>query len=192
MKKFTRLDEIDWQGFVSSTLNEFVPALSAGGEMNAQKLEELMIYLGSHPKVQDLGSTKLWKLIYLIDSKSKREFGDSVTGSEFIKYPYGPVPSRGEKHLRKMIKSGALLASQRKMGDKTLNEVKSKREADKSLFCAGELEIMDSICAEFGGNWAITLSMLSHREPSWHYAESMNKLSPELMSYGCAEDPEGL
>ena len=73
--------------------------------IHSRKLDELIVHLGARPDVVDLGLTKLWKLIYYIDAQAVRDLGVPVTGSEFIKYQHGPVPSRGEKHLRQLVRS---------------------------------------------------------------------------------------
>jgi uncharacterized phage-associated protein len=160
--------------------------------MHSRKLEELIVHLGSHSGVTNLGLTKLWKLIYFVDARALRELGEPVTGSEFIKYEHGPVPSRGEKHLRRMTRNGEVTTTPRDVGGKTLNEVKAARTPDLSVFSKVELGVIDAVCAELGRKSATILSDLSHKEPSWHYAPMREKLSPELMAYGCEEDAEGL
>lgn len=160
--------------------------------MHKKKLQELIVHLGSHPGVRNLGLTKLWKLIYFVDSKALREFGEAVTSSEFIKYQHGPVPSRGEKSLKQLVRREEVTTAPRQVGGVTLNEVKSIRGADLSVFSAGELALIDCVCDELGGKSASVLSDLSHKEPAWHYAELMAKLSPELIAYGQSEDPDGL
>jgi uncharacterized phage-associated protein len=160
--------------------------------MHSRKLEELIVHLGSHPSVTNLGLTKLWKLIFFVDARALRDLGEPVTGSEFIKYEHGPVPSRGEKLLRKMNRSGEVTTTQRSVGGKTLNEVKATRLPDLRVFSKLELGLIDEVCTELGRKSATLLSDLSHKEPSWHYAPMREKLSPELMAYGCAEDAEGL
>ena len=160
--------------------------------MHSRKLEELIVYLGKQPGVTNLGLTKLWKLIYFVDSQSLRELGESVTGSEFIKYEHGPVPSRGEKHWRRMTRSGEVTTTARDIGGKTLNEVKTTRDADLTVFSKVELELIDRVCSRYGRKTAKELSDLSHQEPSWHYAGLRDKLSPELMLYGAEEDADGL
>lgn len=156
------------------------------------KLSELIVYLGQHPEVQNLGLTKLWKLIFFVDAKAVRDLGEPVTGSEFIKYQHGPVPSRGDKFLRKLVKCGDVKTSQRTVGAKTLNEVVAVRPADMSVFSADERALIDEVCSDLGRKTAVALSDLSHKEPSWHYAEMMGKLSPELIAYGCEEDSDWL
>lgn len=160
--------------------------------VHGRKLSELIVYLGEHPKVDNLGLTKLWKLIFFIDAKSSRDLGAPLTGSEFIKYQHGPVPSRGEKHLRQLLRAGDVKTAARSIGGKTLNEVTSVRSADLAAFSGEEKALIDAVCAELGRKSAVALSELSHREPSWHYAELMGKLSPELITYGTKEDADGL
>lgn len=142
--------------------------------------------------MNNLGLTKLWKLISFIDAKAVRNLGEPVTGSEFIKYEHGPVPSRGEKHLRLLVRSAEVTTSPRDIGGKMLNEVKSARAADLTVFSDDERSLIDEVCGELGRKSAVALSELSHQEPSWHYAEMMGKLTPELIAYGAKEDPDGL
>jgi uncharacterized phage-associated protein len=157
-----------------------------------RKLSELIVYLGQHPGVNNLGLTKLWKLIFFIDAKAMRDLGEVVTGSDFIKYEHGPVPSRGDKFLRKLMKSGGINSSQRAVAGKILNEVRAVRPADLSVFSFEEQQLIDAVCNQLGRKTAFALSELSHKEPSWHYAKMMDKLSPELIAYGHEEDSEGL
>ena len=160
--------------------------------VSGHKLSELIVYLGQHPEVNSLGFTKLWKLIYFIEARAVRDLGEPVTGSEFIKYGHGPVPSRGDKFLRKLVKSREVTSSQRTVAGKTLNEVKAARSADLSVFSFEERQLIDAVCADLGRKTAFALSELSHKEPSWHYAKMLEKLAPELIAYGQKEDAEGL
>jgi uncharacterized phage-associated protein len=160
--------------------------------VSERKLSELIVYLGQHPRVSNLGLTKLWKLIFFIDARALRDFGEPVTGSEFIKYEHGPVPSRGDKFLKKLVRSGEVISTQRNVGGRILNEVKAARAADLSVFSSDERGLVDAVCTELGSRTANALSILSHKEPSWHYATMQGALSPELIAYGHQEDSEGL
>lgn len=157
-----------------------------------RKLEELMVYVSRHPKVSNLGMTKLWKLVFFIDREAMCSLGSSITGSEFIKYEHGPVPSRGEKHLRKLCREKAVTCEQRGHAGYKLNEVSALREPCREVFSDEEIEIADAVCSEFGGKTAKQLSDISHQYPAWHYAEMLQKLSPTLMAYGTQEDSDGL
>ncbi len=145
-----------------------------------------------HPSVKSLGLTKLWKLIYFVDVTALRERGTTITGSEFVKYPFGPVPSRGEKVLKAMRREKLLETEQRASGLITQTFVTALGKPDARLFSAEERAIIDGVCRGFGGKTAKELSSLSHSEPAWALAADLDKLDPELMFYGSSEDPEGL
>ena len=156
------------------------------------KLKNLILHIGTNPHVQNLGETKLWKLIYFIDAVSLRETGRTVTGSDFIRYDHGPVPSRGEKSLKQLSRDGDITIVQEQLPSYRINRVVATRPPTAKVFSAAELKLIGRICRAFGDKTATYLSELSHREPAWHYAGRLDKLSPELMLYGSAEDPEDL
>jgi uncharacterized phage-associated protein len=156
------------------------------------KLQQLILRIGNNPHVQNLGETKLWKLIYFADVAALREHGRTITGSEFIRYDHGPVPSRGEKCLKVLTRAGALTITQEDHGTHRLNRVVPACEADEHAFSAEERHLIDQVCRQLGGKTAAALSELSHQEPAWRYAGRLAKLEPELMLYGSSEDPEGL
>ena len=156
------------------------------------KLKNLILHIGTNPHVQNLGETKLWKLIYFIDATSLRETGRTVTGSDFVRYDHGPVPSRGEKSLKQLSRDGDITIVQEQLPSYRINRVVATTPPAEKVFSAAELKLIGRICRAFGDKTATYLSELSHREPAWHYAGRLDKLSPELMLYGTAEDPEDL
>ena len=156
------------------------------------KLKNLILHIGANPHVQNLGETKLWKLIYFIDAAALREMGCTITGSDFIRYDHGPVPSRGEKSLKQLNRDGAITIIQEQFPSYRINRVVAAASPAKKVFSSAELELIGRICRAHGSKTAAYLSELSHREPAWHYAGHLDKLSPELMLYGAAEDPEDL
>ncbi len=160
--------------------------------LHARKLEELLVFVSRHPAVTDVGLTKLWKLLFFIDQESLRVLGQTITGSDYIKYQHGPVPSRGEKHLKKLCREKAITCRQRLHGGYRLNEVHPQREHEATMFSEAELEMADRVCRRLGRKNASQLSELSHADPAWHYADLMQKLSPALMAYGASEDPDDL
>lgn len=90
------------------------------------------------------------------------------------------------------MRSAEVTTSPRDIGGKMLNKVKSARAADLTVFSDDERSLIDEVCGELGRKSAVALSELRHQEPSWHYAEMMGKLTPELIAYGAKEDPDGL
>lgn len=160
--------------------------------LNTKKLDELILRLGRSPHIESLGKTKLWKLIYFIDVEFLREFGRTITGSEYIKYDHGPVPSRGEKRLKVLKNNNLVSVDFVDYGGYAQHHIASKSEATENQFTQEELDVVNKVCLKYGSDTATYLSELSHKEPAWVNAQKMEKLSGELMFYGNSEDEDGL
>ncbi len=162
--------------------------------LHPHKLDAAMLVIATHPRVRDLGLTKLWKLLYFADVAHAREHGSTITGSEFIKYPFGPVPSRGERHLKRLVKRNLVRISQVNAGTyrQTMVEATLPARSVVEALDRAEQETLDAVCVKFGAVTAKKLSDLSHAEPAWVAAPTMQKLSPALMLYGAFEDSDGL
>lgn len=160
--------------------------------INSEKFNNLVLHISNSPYVQFLGTTKLWKLIYFIDTTALRELGSTITNSEYIKYEHGPVPSRGEKLLKQMQQRNKISVEQECYGSYRINKIISQVAPESNIFSEYEINLIDRTCRDYGSKTASYLSEVSHSEPAWHYAKMLEKLSPELMLYGAAEDTEGL
>lgn len=160
--------------------------------LDKDKLDALIVWLASRHDISLLGLTKLWKLLYFADVTALRELGHSITGSDYIKYEHGPVPSRGDRAIKRLLRNDDLESTQVKHGNYITNKVASKVSPDLSLFSADEIAIVEKVCHTMGMMTAKALSHASHFEPAWVYADDLGSLSPELMAYGAQEDPEGL
>jgi uncharacterized phage-associated protein len=160
--------------------------------VNSTKLANLILYIASHPSVKQLGVTKLWKLIYFADATALRDLGKSITGSEFIKYEHGPVPSRGEKILKRLRKTHDVSTENKTYHGHLLTHVQAVAKTDLTIFSKDELEIMSDTCVRYGAQSAQKLSELSHQEPSWRLAKYMQKLDEHFIFYGPREDAVGL
>ncbi len=160
--------------------------------VQVEKLRNLMLAIAGNPSVSNLGLTKLWKLIYFADVAALREGGSTITGSEFVKYPHGPVPSRGEKHLKKLRREKLVDTRQGSTGPYVQTFVTAIGKPNMRVFSGEEGAIIERVCLELGQKTAKELSDMSHDEPAWARADELEKLDSELMFYGNAEDPEGL
>jgi uncharacterized phage-associated protein len=161
--------------------------------VHPEKLREAILFFANHSAVGSLGLTKLYKLLYYADVRRLRETGGvSMTGSDYIRYDHGPVPSRGEKMLEKLRKSGDADTGTEHNHGYRMTAVRACRPADTAVLSEPELRCLDEVAREFGGQTARELSDRSHAEPAWVYARPLNKLDPSLMLYGATEDPDGL
>jgi len=161
--------------------------------VNREKLDNLILFFAGNSKITTLGTTKLYKLLFFADVFHLRDFGHTITSSEYIKYPHGPVPSKGEKALKSLKKENAIVVTRKQLGnDRELHQIKAIRPANLSIFSETEIQVMERVVIELGNHTAAALSNASHKEPSWALAQLSKPLDVDLMLYGVEEDPNGL
>lgn len=160
--------------------------------LHREKLKDAILFISAHPRVRDLGLTKLYKLLYFADVAHLREHGQSITGSEYIKYEHGPVPSRGEKCIRQLRRENRLRTDKIPYGGVEMISVRVVGEAGVAALTEEEIATLNAVCDLLGGETAVALSTRSHVEPAWVATPMLQKLSAELMMYGATEDPDGL
>lgn len=161
--------------------------------IHGAKLKAVILYISRHPAVRDLGLTKLYKLIFFADAFHLREYGESITGSEYIKYQHGPVPSRAERCIKALRREELLETEKIPFGGYEMTSVRPLGTPPTfDEFSSEELATLDAVCKQFGRLTATSLSERSHREPAWMATKLLEKIAPELIMYGTAEDPDGL
>lgn len=160
--------------------------------LNRDKLNAVILEIASHESVESLGLTKLYKLVYFADAHHLRETGATITGSEYIKYDHGPVPSRGEKAVKQLRRAEKIETPTVSYGPYEGYAISAREKSPAGVLSESELASLNFVCEALGRTSAMDLSDLSHREPAWVNTGRLEKLDPELMHYGASEDPDGL
>ena len=73
-------------------------------KVNLRKFMQLIVFFAHHEAVKPLGKLKLFKLLYFTDVTHMRTVGEPITGAEYLKYSYGPVPVQGDFALKELQK----------------------------------------------------------------------------------------
>jgi len=119
-----------------------------------------------------LGSTKLNKILWYIDSFSYRLHGETVTGeTHYVKRRFGPVPRRILASLERLQRTGRLHVREVEVFGHPKREFVSLKDAGAYRFTEHAHEIMDAVirvvCAD---HTAMSISDLSH-DIIWESAE---------------------
>ena len=157
--------------------------------LDLNKLKNMILYFAQSPSVRNLGMTKLYKLLYFADVAGLRELGCSISGSEYIKYEHGPVPSRCEKTIESLRRDNYISVTGERIYGMTLHVVRAVAKPDTSVFSKSEMKILQRISISKGQLTAAQLSEESCLEPAWVYADMLCKMPPDMMHYGAVEDP---
>lgn len=154
-------------------------------------LRELILYI-AEKSVDDpsFSATKLNKLLYFADFESFRQYGEPITGAEYMRLQNGPVPRRMVP-VRNAMESAAELVVQPRMyyGHEQHRPV-SLRHARLDLFKARDIAMVDDIIQQYWGKSAKEVSDESHGIV-WHVASQKESIPYEaslILDEGYTQD----
>jgi uncharacterized phage-associated protein len=157
-------------------------------KVNLRKLRQLIIFFARHEAVKPLSKTKLFKLLYFTDVTHIRTVGESITGEEYRKFPFGPVPTHGNFVLkdlqhRRLIRQKIITLSNVPF----MRELNACQAPDMTIFTAQERKTISLVIQEYGKDTASVLSWKSHQEYAWLFAKEHRPL--QLAPAQQPEDP---
>ncbi|MFD1516369.1 Panacea domain-containing protein [Pseudonocardia yunnanensis] len=144
---------------------------SATISYDSRKFEELLLYIAEEsvgdPK---FGKTKLNKILYYVDFSAYGSFGKSVTGAEYQRRPYGPVPRQITAARNALLaREDAAVEVVERFGYPQERLV-AKRPPNLSLFSNEEKQLVDDVIKALWDRNGSEASELSHRELGWKFA----------------------
>lgn len=135
------------------------------------KLNTAVHYVISRCQPDELGATKLNKILWYSDIAYYERTGSSITGDEYVKRQFGPVPKHTLTALRELEESSSVVSREINFFGNTKREFWSLREPDISNFDPNSIAIIDQmidwICTE---HTAQTISEETH-DLLWESAE---------------------
>jgi|SRR3989344_4015865 len=147
---------------------------------NPKKIKNLIVHFAQE-EVLHLGKKKLAKLLYFVDFTNYELQGESVTGLQYGKWPYGPVPVSYYKILERLKKDGAIkiqIASQKYMPEK----ITTNQKVDYTVFNENELKIIKQITERFKNETASTIEAAAKQEPPYKMVKD-NEAIPYHLAY---------
>ncbi len=169
----------EFVGFLNIVPNRF----SGFKKFDFRKFTEMVRFFASRIS-GNLYKTKLFKLLWYSDMYFFREYTKSISGMNYVHYPYGPVPKEYSFLLGLMEKIGAIriLEVENQFGSGDVITATSEYESGNCL-AEDEIEVLRDVLTKFGEMSAGDISEQSHREKG--YVETCDM---ELISYTYAMD----
>jgi len=121
---------------------------------------------------------KLVKLLWLADRYHLLKYGRMILKDDYYALENGPVPSKTlniAKSPEDVYSSMYLVKSQ--------HVVKSKAEAEFSMFSESDIEVLDLVWKEFGGFDQWELCEITHEYPEWKRFEKELSDPTAISSY---------
>jgi putative zinc finger/helix-turn-helix YgiT family protein len=126
--------------------------------------------------------TKLMKLLFYADFLNYKENMLSMSGTPYVRLPYGPVPKDHDLCLSSIEKNDLIDVNYEFINDYTLINIKSKQSFDKSVFTPEELKILEFVQEHFKHYGSVAISDFSHEEDAWKCTDDR-----EIISYDYAD-----
>lgn len=144
---------------------------ATGSHPDDRKLAEMVVYLSLRSEGdQYYGMTKLYKLLFYCDFLAYRLFGQSITGTLYRKLPFGPVPHKMDRFMKRLEKSGDIVIRNEDFYDLNQKRPIAMRKPRVDLFEAHELAHVDAMLERFRNSSATEISTASHQFLGWSVA----------------------
>ncbi|MBA3868620.1 MAG: SocA family protein [Anaerolineae bacterium] len=137
------------------------------------RLRELILHI-ANSSIDDprFSKVKLAKLLYLADTESFRRFGKPISGSKYIKWPFGPVPDDYNNVLAHMEQEHAIGIRKVPYYSQEQHRVFALIEPElNKFFSANDIRLVDDIIHQYWNMNATEISDYSHNLLGWKVAE---------------------
>jgi hypothetical protein len=117
-------------------------------ESNMTKIEQVAHYAICHSEPNNLGATKLNKVLWFADVFHYRKYGKTVTGLDaYVKMPRGPVPHNIEAVLSRMKQKGLIIESSVEKFSYPMRQFYPLERIDADMFSSSEIEAIHEAIA---------------------------------------------
>jgi len=110
-----------------------------------------------------LGEIQLRKALVMIDILNQSFYGKGLTGTTYIKYPYGPVPDENSwQEILFMLKEGVIYRKEEPVGTWTKHAYYVKADPDYKAFTGEQINFIRAAAHFAIKNTASLLSKMTH------------------------------
>lgn len=144
--------------------------------INRAKYQQAILYFLRECDNEELGRTKLMKLLYYLDFDHFEKFRTSVTGDVYRALPHGPVPDYAEAILSSMVESGLLAFEFVPKGDWHQHRYRPAAPCDLSVFSKDELVTLEAVADTWRMATTTAIEDATHREAPWRMTEQRGRI----------------
>lgn len=152
--------------------------------LQVNKFKNILLYiLGRCAGKPNVGETVLNKLLYFSDFNYYELYEEHLTGANYRKLPYGPVPQKLDTIIDQMIKSGQLQRIKTPYFNKIQTRYIPMINTDLKLLTGAEKEVIDKVIEQFSDWSAAAISNYSHKDIPWLASKEGEVINYELTFY---------
>ena len=152
--------------------------------LQISKFKNVLLYIfercAGKPNV---GETVLYKLLYFSDFNYYELYEEHLTGANYRKLPYGPVPQKLDNIIAQMMDNGLIQRIKTAYYDKVQTRYIPLEKADLTQLKASEKEVIDKVIEQMSDWSASAISNYSHKDMPWLASKDGEEINYELVFY---------
>ncbi len=152
--------------------------------LKVNKFKNVLLYIlercAGKPNV---GETVLYKLLYFSDFNYYELYEEHLTGAQYRKLPFGPVPQKLDTIIGQMIEKGQLQRVKTIYHGYPQTRYLPLEKADLTELKASEKEIIDRVIEQMSDWSAAAISNYSHKDMPWLASKEGEEMNYELAFY---------
>lgn len=154
--------------------SSFIPTEYNGySNLSKDKIYNIILYLSS----DNILKTKLLKEMFYIDFLYYKNNCKSLTGLEYAKLPYGPVPDQFEEIINTCSKENIINYEVVFENNYECHNIKANKKFNKDIFSKEELEIIELVKNNFKKYSSKDIVEYSHKEKAFKEPKYGDKIS---------------
>jgi hypothetical protein len=128
-----------------------------------------------------LGAIKLNKVLWFADTIAFAQLGESITGVQYVKQKFGPVPKPILPAINDLVRAGAIRVEEVSYYGHAKKQYVSLREPNRKLFTEQQLAIVDAVLSAITErHTATSISELTH-DDIWKLAAIGEEIPHQAM-----------
>lgn len=152
--------------------------------LQISKFKNVLLYIlercAGKPNV---GETVLYKLLYFSDFNYYELYEEHLTGANYRKLPFGPVPQKFDSIICQMIEKAQLQRVKTEYHGYPQTRYLPLEKADLTELRASEKEIIDRVIEQMSDWSAAAISNYSHKDMPWLASKEGEEINYELAFY---------
>ncbi len=152
-------------------------------KQNTKKFKELILYISEQSATDpNYGATKLNKILFLSDFWAYAQFGEPITGAEYMRLPNGPAPRPLVPIRDEMVRDNELAIQENALTSAMAQKRPvNLRLADLTVFTAREISLVDTVIRMCSTATATDVSRYTHNWHGWIAAQDRETIPYETV-----------
>ncbi len=153
-------------------------------QLKTDKFKDILLYiLGKCAGKPNVGETLLYKLLYFSDFNYYEIYEEHLSGAEYRKLPYGPVPQKLDSIINSMISNKQLKRFKTEYHGYPQTRFIPLEKPDLTNLKASEKDIIDRVIEQYSDWSASAISDYSHKDMPWLASKEGEVIDYELVFY---------